>query len=157
QPPGDPRPRLPPARCRVASMGSPRAVEEPETLLAIEAYTRRLLRHVQPFIVANRAPLSLQRADPIRGTPEKLVRGAGGLVTAMSSLAVATDAVWIAAARNEEDRCLARRAGRGGASHLETDDGTRYHVAFVEPDPEAYDLYYNVISNPLLWFIQHYL
>jgi trehalose 6-phosphate synthase len=126
-------------------------------LLAIEAYTRRLLRHVQPIIVANRAPLSLQRADPIRRTPERLVRGAGGLVTAMSSLAVATDAVWVAAARNEDDRLLAGRADEGGIATLETDDCTRYRVSFVEPEAEAYDLYYNVISNPLLWFVQHYL
>jgi trehalose 6-phosphate synthase len=27
----------------------------------------------------------------------------------------------------------------------------------VEPDANVYDLYYNTISNPLLWFIQHYL
>ena len=25
------------------------------------------------------------------------------------------------------------------------------------PEPEAYHQYYNVISNPLLWFLQHYL
>jgi len=113
---------------------------------------------VQPIIVANRAPLSLQRADPIRGTPERLVRGAGGLVTAMSSLATATDAVWVAAARNEEDRLLAARIADGGhPALLETDDCTRYRVSFVEPDAEAYDLYYNVVSNPLLWFVQHYL
>ena len=85
------------------------------------------------------------------------MRGAGGLVTAMSSLAVATDATWVAAARNEEDRCLASRSRPGDPAVLETDDGTRYKVAFVVPEPEAYDLYYNVISNPLLWFIQHYL
>ena len=24
-------------------------------------------------------------------------------------------------------------------------------------DPEAYDRFYNVIANPMLWFIQHYL
>src|SRR6202007_2002852 len=29
--------------------------------------------------------------------------------------------------------------------------------AFVDPGQEAYDLYYSVFSNPLLWFIQHYL
>ena len=108
-------------------------------------------------MVANRAPLSLQRADPIRGTPEKLVRGTGGLVTAMSSLAIATDAVWIAAARNEDDRALASRSTDGLPALLEAEDETRYRVSFIVPDAEAYDLYYNVISNPLLWFIQHYL
>ncbi|TMC51048.1 MAG: trehalose-6-phosphate synthase [Chloroflexi bacterium] len=126
-------------------------------LLAIEAYTRRLLHQVQPIIVANRAPLTLQRADPIRGTPERLVRGTGGLVTALSSLAAATDAVWVAATRTDDDRELAARSDPALPAVLETEDGTRYRVAFIEPDPEAYDLYYNQISNPLLWFIQHYL
>ena len=27
----------------------------------------------------------------------------------------------------------------------------------VESEPEAYDRFYNVIANPILWFIQHYL
>jgi trehalose 6-phosphate synthase len=30
-------------------------------------------------------------------------------------------------------------------------------VGFVTPDDDAYELWYNQISNPLLWFIQHYL
>ena len=127
-------------------------------MLGIEAYTRRLLQHVQPIIVANRAPLTLHRADPFRGTPERLAKGSGGLVTAMTALATATDAVWVAAARNDDDRALAARApSPGEAFELHTDDCTRFRVAFVEPTPQQYDLYYNVISNPLLWFIQHYL
>ncbi|MFN2452295.1 MAG: trehalose-6-phosphate synthase [Candidatus Dormibacteria bacterium] len=116
-----------------------------------------MLQHVQPIVVANRAPLSLQPADPYRGTVERLVRGAGGLVTAMSSLAIATDAVWVAAARNDGDRELAARAKRGEPALLVTDDNTAYKVAFVEPTQTAYDMYYSQISNPLLWFIHHYL
>ncbi len=111
-------------------------------------------RSVQPIIVANRAPLVLHAADPYRGTPERLVKGAGGLVTAMTSLAPATDAVWIALARDSSDRTL---AALGDPACLTTEDGTSIKVAFVEPIASAYDLYYNVISNPLLWFIQHYL
>ena len=53
---------------------------------AIEPYTRRILGSVQPIIVANRAPLVLHNADPYRGTSERLVKGAGGLVTAMKKL-----------------------------------------------------------------------
>ena len=30
-------------------------------------------------------------------------------------------------------------------------------MRFVASDPDAYDRFYNVISNPMLWFIQHYL
>ncbi|HSP64680.1 MAG TPA: trehalose-6-phosphate synthase, partial [Candidatus Deferrimicrobium sp.] len=52
------------------------------------------------------------------------------------------------------DRAL---AARGDPAELITDDGTSYRVSFVEPEPQAYDLYYSTVSNPLLWFIQHYL
>jgi trehalose 6-phosphate synthase len=135
----------------------PPPVKEEDPLLAIEAYTRRILRHVQPIVVANRAPVTLQTADVYRGLPERLVRGTGGLVTALSALASATNSVWVAAARTEEDRRLAAQAHDGDPVDLEMDDGSCYRVAFVEPSPEAYDLYYNVMSNPMLWFIQHYL
>ena len=35
--------------------------------------------------------------------------------------------------------------------------GTRTAGRFVLIEPEIYDPYYNVIANPMLWFIQHYL
>lgn len=113
-----------------------------------------MLGDVQPIVVANRAPLTLEPADAYRNTPERLVRGAGGLVTALSSLAASTSALWVAVARDDPDRIL---AARGDPAELVTDDGTSYRVAFVQPRPDSYELYYNTISNPLLWFIQHYL
>ena len=30
-------------------------------------------------------------------------------------------------------------------------------MRLVASDPEAYDRFYNIIANPMLWFIQHYL
>jgi trehalose 6-phosphate synthase len=36
-------------------------------------------------------------------------------------------------------------------------DGIDYRLLLVKSDPEAYDGFYNVIANPILWFIQHYL
>ena len=36
-------------------------------------------------------------------------------------------------------------------------DGAPYRLRLVAHDPKAYDWYYNVVSNPTLWFIQHYL
>jgi trehalose 6-phosphate synthase len=109
---------------------------------------------VRPIVVANRAPLMLEAEDPVLGRPERLVKGTGGLVTALASLAAETGALWVAAARDDQDRLL---AGRGDPAELRTADGTDFRVAFVQPSPAAYDLYYNVIANPLLWFIQHYL
>ncbi len=76
----------------------------------------------------------------------------------MTALAAGTSATWVAAARNDQDRELAQRGSTpGDVVEVTTDDGTTYHVAYVDIPREAYDPYYNVISNPLLWFIQHYL
>ena len=36
-------------------------------------------------------------------------------------------------------------------------DGSSYRMRFVVHEADAYDRYYNVISNPVLWFVQHYL
>jgi trehalose 6-phosphate synthase len=83
-------------------------------------------------------------------------RGAGGLVSALSTLASSTDAVWVGAARTAADREVALRHPRSPVE-ITGDDGRTYRVGFVTPDEEAYDLYYNQISNPLLWFLQHYL
>jgi trehalose 6-phosphate synthase len=68
-------------------------------------------------------------------------RGGGGLVTALRGLVEHHDVTWIAAATTAEDRLVAAE-GSG-------------EVALVAPEPDAYHGYYNVVANPMLWFIQH--
>ena len=118
----------------------------------LEEYARHLLEGFYPIIAANRAPVEVQR----KGSRYVATRGAGGLVTALSTLATSTDAVWVGCARTDADRELARKHPRSPVV-INGDDGRDYRIAFVAPDEEAYDLYYNQISNPLLWFVQHYL
>ena len=36
-------------------------------------------------------------------------------------------------------------------------DGLTYRIRLVSSDPVAYDRFYNLIANPMPWFIQHYL
>ena len=36
-------------------------------------------------------------------------------------------------------------------------DGDAYRLRYVAVDPDAYHKYYNIVANPMLWFIQHYL
>ena len=45
----------------------------------------------------------------------------------------------------------------GKAFEIEAPDGGEFRVRFVASDPEAYDRFYNIFANPMLWFIQHYL
>jgi trehalose 6-phosphate synthase len=97
------------------------------------------------IIAANRAPVTFERAED--GTLE-YHRGGGGLVTALTGLCRHTDATWIACARTDAD--VAWEAGR-----VTLADGNSIQVQFLSPDEEAYQGYYNIIANPLLWFLQH--
>jgi trehalose 6-phosphate synthase len=101
------------------------------------------------LVVANRGPVTYGRGED----GERVARrGAGGLVTALSGLLAQHDVTWIASALSDEDRELA-----GEAFEETTRDGARYRLRLVAHDPPAYDRYYNVVANPTLWFLQHYL
>src|SRR5262245_42513123 len=102
-------------------------------------------------IVSNRGPAPFEVSDGER----TVRRGGGGLVTALTGLVAHRGARWIASARTDEDLAVAREAG-GSPVEVEL-DGVAYEVLMVESDPTAYDRFYNVIANPILWFIQHYL
>ncbi|NIV33877.1 MAG: trehalose-6-phosphate synthase [Anaerolineae bacterium] len=98
------------------------------------------------IIAANRAPVTLDQAED--GTFQ-VQRGGGGLVTALTDLCRhADDATWIACARTSGD--TEWRQGR-----IDVRDDLRVRVQFLSPDEAAYEGYYNVIANPLLWFLQH--
>src|ERR671930_595692 len=103
-------------------------------------------------IVSNRGPAEFELTDE----GERVVRrGGGGLVTALSGLVAHRGSLWIASAMTDEDVAVAREA-EGTPVELEL-DGVTYDVLLVESAPDAYDGFYNVIANPILWFIQHYL
>src|SRR5215204_6584160 len=55
-------------------------------------------------------------------------------------------------------------SNRGPVSYARDDDGervvrdgSRYLLRLVAHDAQQYDWFYNVVSNPILWFLQHYL
>ena len=96
-------------------------------------------------IVSNRGPVTFSRGED--GSREHS-RGAGGLVTALNAVVRrGGDAVWIASAQSEEDAAVAKEP-----APYEVED---LRVVFVEHDEAAYDLMYNTLANPLLWFVQH--
>jgi trehalose 6-phosphate synthase len=105
------------------------------------------------IVVSNRGPASFWRDE--RGN-RVAKRGGGGLVTALRSFVAHHDVTWIASAISEEDRVVVEEAG-GEAIDETARDGSPYRLRLVAHDPAAYDWYYNVVSNPTLWFIQHYL
>jgi trehalose 6-phosphate synthase len=101
------------------------------------------------IVVSNRGPVSYGRAAD--GTPTTK-RGGGGLVTALRGLVQYHDVTWIASAITEEDREVA-----GELLDETVRDGSPYKLRLVAHDRQAYDWYYNVVSNPMLWFVQHSL
>ncbi|MDQ3658489.1 MAG: trehalose-6-phosphate synthase [Actinomycetota bacterium] len=97
------------------------------------------------LIVSNRGPVIFSRSE---SGEREYSRGAGGLVTALNAVSRRSeDSVWIASSQSEEDARVA-----GELAPYEVED---LRLALVEHDPEAYDLMYNTLANPLLWFVQH--
>jgi trehalose 6-phosphate synthase len=99
------------------------------------------------LVVANRAPVTYE------GGVAK--RGGGGLVTALAGLIAYHDVTWVASAMTDGDRAVARE--HGGAFEETTRDGDTYRLRLVVHDSPAYERFYNVVANPALWFLQHYL
>jgi trehalose 6-phosphate synthase len=105
------------------------------------------------IVVSNRGPVSFVRDEDGNRMGR---RGGGGLVTALRSLVAHHDVTWIASAMNEEDRAVVAETD-GEAIDEAARDGSPYRLKLVAHDPAAYDWFYNVVANPTLWFLQHYL
>jgi trehalose 6-phosphate synthase len=101
-------------------------------------------------VAANRGPVSFH-SDP-SGEPI-VTRGLGGLVTVLTEVLREHDGTWIATALGDEESRLAEQ-DRSVDVEL---DGDTYRVRYVSVAPDVYDKYYNIVANPILWFIQHYL
>lgn len=83
------------------------------------------------------------------------------------------DAVWVCAADTDEDIAVTREAGgeairisTGSTPHVvdgtpgadvtaPVDEAHTLMVRMIETDPDAHAAFYTVVSNPILWFIQH--
>ena len=118
------------------------------------------------ILLSHRGPVSFDR-DPSSGS-RTASRGAGGLVTALTGLAGhLDDAVWICVAAGAEDAAVAgetagapfRLALDGEARVLSGDEPAEREVCvrLLDVPAEVHEPFYGVISNPLLWFVQHRL
>ena len=104
------------------------------------------------LVVSNRAPVTYLREENGTRTAR---RGGGGVVTALGGLLAHHDVTWVASAMSDEDRAAA--AEHRGSFVERTADGASYRLRLVPHEPEVYDRFYNVLANPTLWFVQHYL
>jgi trehalose 6-phosphate synthase len=110
----------------------------------------------RPLIIAsNRGPMTFTHEGNDRFSSR---RGSGGVVTAVASIAKSQQPIWVACAMGPGDRQRAEVAKQRGETLISPPgDAPEFRLRFVVPTEAAYHGYYNVISNPLLWFLQHYL
>jgi trehalose 6-phosphate synthase len=103
----------------------------------------------QPLVVvSNRGPVTHRRAAD--GALEA-IRGAGGLVAALGPLAERHDVAWVASAMGDADREVAE----AGPRDVLSPSGAPVRLHLVAHPSEAYRLFYTVVANPVLWFVQH--
>ena len=107
------------------------------------------LRDKKLILASNRGPVEFHEEN------DEIVmkKGAGGLVATLLPLMEALNGVWIASPMTQEDETEARKYP--GNRVPVTPEDPEFCVSFVLSDPKQYQNYYSVISNPLLWFVQH--
>ena len=103
-------------------------------------------------LASNRGPIEYHRDAHGR---IKSRRGSGGVVTALAALSRYVKLSWVASAMSETDRSVASVSPLDAPPLVP--DGYSLRTRFVLTEPNEYELYYNVFSNPILWFVQHRL
>ena len=117
------------------------------TQLCDEVLGRRRL-----ILASNRGPVEHQLNPD--GVPEGR-RGSGGVVTALNSLTQTANFSWVASAMGEGDRAVSKN---GSAPSVRSPlPGHKIDLRYVVTQRRVYHKYYNVVCNPLLWFLQHYM
>jgi trehalose 6-phosphate synthase len=104
------------------------------------------------ILVSNRGPVEYRSS----GDGWEAHPGCGGVATALSAVARRTPLTWVTSAITEGDRVVAESTAQG---HIRNGlAGTKdCRVRFVVSPQDAYELHYNLISNPVLWFLHHSL
>ena len=104
------------------------------------------------ILVSNRGPAEHQMSSD--GRPEAR-RGSGSVVTAFSQMAQKYEFTWVASAMGEGDRLVSNNVN---GCHLKSPlPGHQINLKYVATPRRVYHKYYNILCNPLLWFLQHYM
>jgi trehalose 6-phosphate synthase len=103
------------------------------------------------IVASNRGPVQYRVInETIEGR-----RASGGVATALNALVQNMDFIWISSAMGEGDRLATEGiADRALASPI---PGHKLHLKFVISSRRIYHKFYNVLCNPLLWFLHHYM
>lgn len=132
---------------------STEAITRPKILSRTKAQDESLsLRADRFIIVTNRGPVEyfINQSGEL-----KFRRGSGGVVTALSSTVNRVNSTWVALAMTEGDKRALEDAHDG---LLESPVRSMHvHLHYVKVPKVVYNKYYNIMSNRILWFAQHYL
>ncbi len=121
-------------------------------LLEMGQLCQRVLAQRPLIVASNRGPVEYQMSPDARPEPR---RGSGGVVTALNTLAQSAEFTWISSAMGEGDRVV---SNSGQGTRLKSPlPGHKINLRYVVTPRRVYHKYYNVLCNPLLWFLQHYM
>lgn len=130
---------------RVSSLPSRR-----ERRAYLQQRCRDILGDNRLLVASNRGPLGYAVAP---GGGLQARRGRGGPVSTLKAAYESCRATWVSCAMSESDReAMATARNRPIQSPMPDQD---LRVRFVSPSKDQYHKYYNIVSNPLLWFLQH--
>lgn len=116
--------------------------DDPDCMTSPES----LLQGRKLIIVSNRGPFNFSEDE--NGSLQ-IQRSGGGLVTALLGLTQNIGVTWVASAINDVEK-------KWQAGKLSLDESDRaIDLELVPFETDVYNAYYNIISNPLLWFLQH--
>jgi trehalose 6-phosphate synthase len=104
------------------------------------------------IIVTNRGPVEYYLTQDGK---LKSRRGSGGVVTALLDTMKQVQATWVSLAMTEGDRQAFKDAPDGVLSSPL--DDKKMQLRYVSVPKAAYHKHYDLISNRVLWFLQHYL
>jgi trehalose 6-phosphate synthase len=124
-----------------------------ENRARLDTIVEELLPGRNLILASNRGPVEYHWNEETNTLEGK--RGSGGVVTAISAVSRIVNPTWIACAMTEGDRKLAAESGNEFVDWAHND--YRYRLKYVAADPQEFKDYYGAISNPLLWFLQHYM
>src|SRR5436309_5739204 len=112
--------------------------------------------HANRLIIAsNRGPVEYNLSHD---KTLKHRRGAGGMVTALIDAGNRMEVTWVAMAMTEGDRQALKEAQQESDGLLRSPrNGQNMKLRYVAVSKTAYRKHYEVFSNQVLWFLQHYL
>jgi trehalose 6-phosphate synthase len=107
------------------------------------------------LIASNRGPISFTMNDDGSVAAR---RGAGGLVSGLSSVLGQASVLWVCAALSDADRAAAREAPDGLIEMTDgADGGPGSAVRMLDIPAATFQRAYNSVANSTLWFVHHML